>query len=197
MIRTSSSRNLRFVYSVLSIIILCLVLVSVWDASYIEDEAVEVSLREQYYDEVMAGTGQNYPVCGAIAALTAQLKLDESSRASEEKRYENLLHSGKLHCGNVRVGMGIFDRRYGLIANLSNTKISADSSTPTYQRSADIHLFSIYMSISTGIIFRGGNAFPKLFRRSGDYFDLSRNSVLLNKIRTRNMMPGGERNLKQ
>ena len=187
MIRTSSSRNLRIVYSVLSVIISCLVLVSIWDASYIEDETVEVSLREQYYDQVMAGSGQNYPVCGAIAALAAQLKLDEFNRGSEEKRYEKLLLSGELHCGNVRVGMGIFDRRCCMI-----TKIFADSSTLTSRQSAMNHSFSPRVRYSTGTIFHGGNAFPKLFRQSGDYFDLSRSFVLLSKNRIRKLISGGE-----
>lgn len=136
MIRTSSSRNLRVVYSVLSIIILCIAVVSIWDASYIEEEIIDVLLREQYYDEVMARTGQNYPVCTAITGLAAQIKLDEFNRVSEEKRYENLLRSGKLSCGNIRVGTGIFGRRCGLNTTRSNTKIFSDSSTPTYQQSA-------------------------------------------------------------
>ena len=71
-------------------------------------------LREQYHNEIMAQSGLNYPVCMRIQSLENQLKVDQSNQRQEEDRYEALLHSGGLNCGNVRVGLGLFSKRFAI-----------------------------------------------------------------------------------
>lgn len=69
-------------------------------------------IREAYHNEIMAKSGQNYPVCMNIESLEEQLYADLSNKRSEEDRYESLLRSGGLNCGNVREGLGLFTRRF-------------------------------------------------------------------------------------
>lgn len=99
-------------FSVLAFIIICVGLAIIWDGSSFENEIVQAAQRQPYFDEVMARNGQNYPVCSRISALELELASDEINQASEEKKYKSLLLDGGLNCGNVRVGLGLFGKRY-------------------------------------------------------------------------------------
>lgn len=105
---TRSTRS----FSVLAFITICIALVVIWDSASLEHNIVQSIQRQPYFDEIMARTGQNYPICSRISALESEIVSDESNLASEETKYRKLLLDGGLNCGNVRVGLGLFSKRY-------------------------------------------------------------------------------------
>ena len=109
--RSTSSLSLL----VISLVILIFVLATIWESDNLFDDRGLTVIRETYHDEIMARAGQNYPVCSKIQSLEDQLKADQSSQRVDEERYEGLLHNGGLNCGNVRVGMGLFSKRFAVL----------------------------------------------------------------------------------
>jgi hypothetical protein len=107
----STMRSTRS-FTILAFLIICIVLAVIWDGSSLQNDIVQAVQQQPYFDEMMARTGQNYPICSRISELESEIVSDESNLASEEKKYKNLLLEGGLNCGNVRVGIGLFSKRY-------------------------------------------------------------------------------------
>jgi hypothetical protein len=107
----STMRSTRS-FTILAFLIICIVLAVIWDGSSLQNDIVHAVQQQPYFDEMMARTGQNYPICSRISELESEIVSDESNLASEEKKYKNLLLEGGLNCGNVRVGIGLFSKRY-------------------------------------------------------------------------------------
>ena len=99
-------------FSVLACLISVVLLLAMWEGILTADEIIETPHRAHYYNEIMARRGQNYPICMNIDALEKELIIEEKNRVSEEQRYEDLLLHGQMNCGNIRVGLGIFSKRY-------------------------------------------------------------------------------------
>ena len=97
---------------ILAIIVICFIFATIWESNNLSDGRGRTVIREAYHNEIMAKSGQNYPVCMNIRSLEEQLKADLSNKRSEEDRYESLLRSGGLNCGNVREGLGLFTKRF-------------------------------------------------------------------------------------
>ena len=55
---------------------------------------------------------ENYPVCSNLHSLQQSMLAEESVRSEAEAIYKDMLLEGKLNCGIVRVGSGIFEKRY-------------------------------------------------------------------------------------
>lgn len=120
-------------FSVLAFIIMCIVLAIIWDGASLENDITQAVQRQSYFDEIMARTGQNYPICSRISSLESDVISDEFNLASEEKKYKNLLLDGGLNCGNVRVGLGLFSRRY--VARIDEQNVVRSEIMLSYQRS--------------------------------------------------------------
>ena len=82
-----------------------------YQESFLGNESMQTPNRPLYYNEIMARTNVNYPVCKKLDILDRELRVEEENRAAEERRYDELLLKGQLNCGNIRVGMGIFSKR--------------------------------------------------------------------------------------
>ena len=97
---------------ILAIILICFIFATIWEITYLSDDRGRTVIREPYHNEFMAKSDQNYPVCMNIQSLEEQLDADRSNQQDEEDRYESLLLSGGLNCGNVREGLGLFTKRF-------------------------------------------------------------------------------------
>jgi hypothetical protein len=155
-------------FTVLAFIIICIVLALIWDDSSLENDIVQVVQRQPYFDEIMARTGQNYPICSRISALGLEIVTDELNLASEEKKYKNLILDGGLNCGNVRVGIGLFSKRY--VALITDRKpVNSEKSGAfigDFIKRQSISLFyfgtdmlSFQIDPTVGTTFLGRNAF--------------------------------------
>jgi hypothetical protein len=64
------------------------------------------------FNHERARSGINYPICGKLDDLEQDLQKEEGSRSAAEKKYEEMLRAGQMNCGHIRVGLGIFVRRF-------------------------------------------------------------------------------------
>lgn len=68
--------------------------------------------RDHLFNEERARSGNNYPICSKLEDLEQELRLEEGGRLLAEKKYEDMLRAGQMNCGHIRVGLGIFMRRF-------------------------------------------------------------------------------------
>jgi hypothetical protein len=68
--------------------------------------------RQHMFNHERARSGINYPICGKLDELEQDLQKEEGNRPSAEKKYEEMLRAGLMNCGHIRVGLGIFVRRF-------------------------------------------------------------------------------------
>lgn len=99
-------------FAMLGCLILIVLLMALIEGFLVGNEIIETPNRAHYYNEKMARKGQNYPICMNLDALEKDLKAEEMNIVNEEKRYEELLSNGQMNCGNIRVGLGLFSKRY-------------------------------------------------------------------------------------
>lgn len=97
--------------TMLANVIVFVFLFAMWEENHIENEILKTPNHAHFNNEMMAKTGQNYPVCKNINALDLALIIEEKNRISEEKKYNEMLLNGLMNCGNIRVGLGIFSKR--------------------------------------------------------------------------------------
>lgn len=80
----------------------------------------------------------NYPVCKIINSLDTLLKEEELHKSKYNEIYKNMMLEGELNCGIIRVGGGIFDRRYHCFYWFMCILQLTCSTTLQTQRSLDI-----------------------------------------------------------